>query len=137
MKRPLDSLRSSTVYKRYSPIIRHYGHSNIISIGTALFGVFLIVNLSNNVIERVMLFPGGLSFYLGLIAILLGTIKTLAVFKPNSKIKKWSLMGITLIWLIISWAYMVNGAQNTGFIMAGMIVGSCYVELWRGDYGNS
>lgn len=136
MKRSLDSLRSSTVYKRYSPIIRHYGHSNIISLGTALFGLCLIVNLSNNVIERVILFPGGLSFYLGLIMMLLGAIKTIAVFKSYAKIKKWSLIGITLIWLVIVWAYAVNGTQNTGFIMAGMIVGSCYVELWRGDYGD-
>ena len=137
MKNPLDPLKSSTAYKRYSPIVRHYGHSNIISLGTVLFGMFLILNASDNVIEHVMIFPDGLSVYIGLIMIFLGTIKTLVVFKPNYKLKKWSLMGITLIWLIITWAYIVNGTHNMGFVMAGMIVGSCYVELWRGDYGNN
>ena len=120
--------------KRYMPIIVHYGHSVVLSLGTVFFGLFLLVNHKNNVIERVELFPEGVSEYFGVAMLLMGLIKLLSVFRPENRIKKWSLIFITLLWLVVSWAYVVNRSQNTGFIMAATLAASCYVELWRGDY---
>lgn len=135
MGKSIEKLKSSfNRVGRYLPIVIHYGHSVVISVGTAIFGAFIITYSSDNVIERVVLFPDGISKYVGLVAILLGLIKIFAVFQPNNKFKKWSLICITLLWLIISWSYAVDSAQNMGVIMAAIIAASCYVELWRGDY---
>lgn len=135
MDKNIEKLKSSFNWiKRYLPIVLHYGHSVVISVGTAIFGAFLITYSADNVIERVVLFPDGLSVYVGMVAILLGLIKIFAVFQPNNKVKKWSLICIALLWLIISWSYVVDSAQNMGIIMAPIITASCYVELWRGDY---
>lgn len=120
--------------KRHMPIIIHYGHSVVLSLGTVFFGLFLLINRRNNVIERVELFPEGVSEYFGVAMLLVGLIKLLSVFRPENRIKKWSLILITLLWLVVSWAYVVNRSQNTGFIMAATLAASCYVELWRGDY---
>lgn len=120
--------------KRYLPIVLHYGHSVVLSMGTIWFGIFLLLNYRNNVIERVDIFPEGVSEYYATVMLIMGSIKLLSVFKPDNKVKKWSLIGITLLWLVIAWAYVVNRSQNTGFIMAATLAASCYVELWRGDY---
>ena len=135
MDKIIEKLKSSfNRIKRYLQVVLHYGHSVVISVGTAIFGAFLIMYSADNVIERVVLFPDGLSAYFGTVAILLGLIKIFAVFQPNNKVKKWSLICIALLWLIISWSYVVDSAQNMGVIMAPIIAASCYVELWRGDY---
>ena len=120
--------------KRYMPIVIHYGHSVVLSLGTVFFGIFLLLNYRNNVIERVDIFPEGVSEYYGVTMMLAGLIKLLSVFRPDNKTKKWSLIIITLMWLVVSWAYVVNRSQNTGFVMAATLAASCYVELWRGDY---
>lgn len=135
MDKIIEKLKSSfNRIKRYLPVVLHYGHSVVISAGTAIFGAFLITYSADNVIERVVLFPDGLSAYFGTVAILLGLIRIFTVFQPNNKVKKWSLICIALLWLIISWSYVVDSAQNMGVIMAPIITASCYVELWRGDY---
>ena len=137
MNKSIEKLKSSfNRVRRYLPVVLHYGHSVVISAGTAIFGAFLITYSADNVIERVVLFPDGMSSYVGTVAILLGLIKIFAVFQPNNKVKKWSLICIALLWLIISWSYAVDSAQNMGIIMAPIIAASCYVELWRGDYRN-
>ena len=128
MKKVLDSIR------KYLPIIIYYGHAVVLSLGTTLFGLLLIINNPNNVIERVELFPHQISLYFGTVMMFLGVLKLMTVFKPNNKIKKWSLIGITLLWLIITWAYLVGQTQNTGSVMAATLSASCYVELWRGDF---
>lgn len=128
MKDIIDSIR------KYVPLITHYGHAVVLSLGTTLFGMLLILNNPKNVIERVELFPHQTSLYFGIVMMILGVLKLMTVFKPNNKIKKWSLMGITLLWLIITWAYLVNPTQNTGSVMAVTLSASCYVELWRGDF---
>ena len=128
MKEVLDSIR------KYLPIIIYYGHAVVLSLGTTLFGLLLIINNPNNVIERVELFPHQISLYFGTVMMFLGVLKLMTVFKPNNKIKKWSLIGITLLWLIITWAYLVGQTQNTGSVMAATLSASCYVELWRGDF---
>ena len=116
-------------------IMRYYATALIIAIGTFIFGMLLIRN-TNNVVERVVLFPEGTSDIIGGIMIFLSTLKQLTVFRPNSKIKKYALMGITLCWLTITWAYLINQSQNTGSVMSIMITMICYLELWRGDYSD-
>lgn len=128
MKNVLDSIR------KHLPIFIHYGHSVVLSLGTVLFGMLLVLNNPKNVIERVELFPHQSSLYFGTVMMFLGLLKLMTVFKPNNRVKKWSLIGITLLWLIITWAYLVNGTQNTGSVMAATLSASCYVELWRGDF---
>ena len=128
MKDVLDSIR------KHLPIFIHYGHSVILSLGTTIFGILLLINNRNNVIERVELLPHESSLYFGTVMMFLGTLLLMTVFKPNNRIKKWSLIGITLLWLIITWAYLVNQTQNTGSVMAATLSASCYVELWRGDF---
>ena len=114
-------------------MIKFYSRVITISIGTIIFGVFLIIN-DRNVVERVVLFPPGFSVAFGYLMIIVSVIKILAVFKHGSKLKKYALIAITLCWLTIGWAYVINGSQNTGFVMAFIISTLCYIELWRGDY---
>ena len=116
-------------------MIKFYSRVIALCIGTAFFGLFLIIN-DRNVVERVVLFPQGFSITLGYLAIIVSVIKMLAVFKRGLKIKKYALIAITLFWLTIGWAYVINGSQNTGFVMAFLISTLCYIELWRGDYGD-
>ena len=87
-----------------------------------------------NVIQRVELFPEGTSVALGITMIILAILKLCLVFKKDSNLKKYVLLAITMCWLTISWAYIVNQTQNTGSVMALMITAICYLELWRGDY---
>lgn len=128
MKDVLDSIR------KHLPIVIHYGHAVVLAIGTILFGLLLIVNNPKNVLERVELFPHQTSLYFGTVMMLLGVLKLMTVFKPNNRIKKWSLIGMALLWLTITWAYLVIGTQNPGSIMALTLSASCYVELWRVDF---
>ena len=117
-------------------MIKFYSRVIAISIGTIAFGLFLLINNDNNVVERVVLFPPGFSVVFGHLMIIVSTIKLLAVFKRGLKLKKYALIAITLCWLTIGWAYVINGSQNTGFVMAFLISALCYIELWRGDYGD-
>ena len=128
MKDKLDIIR------KHFPIFIHYGHAVVLATGTILFGMLLIINNPKNVIERVELFPHQTSLAFGTVMMILGVIKLITFFKPNNRIKKWSLIGITLLWLTITWAYLVNGTQNTGSVMALTLSASCYVELWRVDF---
>ena len=130
MKDVLDSIR------KHLPIVMYYGHAVVLSLGTTLFGLMLLINNPRNVIERVELFPHQTSLYFATVMMFWGVLKLMTVFKPNNRIKKWSLIAITLLWLIIAWAYLVNGTQNTGSVMAITLAASCYVELWRGDFRN-
>lgn len=116
-------------------MIKFYSRVIALCIGTAFFGLFLIIN-DSNVVERVVLFPQGFSIIFGYLAIIVSVIKMLSVFKHGIKIKKYALIVITLFWLTIGWAYVINGSQNTGFVMAFLITVLCYIELWRGDYGD-
>ena len=118
---------------RFTPLIKFYGHVLTISIGSIFYGLFLILN-QRNVVERVVLFPAGFSVIFGSTMMLVSTIKIFAVFKHGSKIKKYALITITLCWLTIGWAYLINRTQNHGFIMAFTITALCYIELWRGDF---
>lgn len=120
---------------RFTPLVKFYSRVITISIGTIIFGLFLIIN-HNNVVERVVLFPPGFSVIFGWSMILVSVIKLLSVFKHGFKLKKYALIAITMCWLTIGWAYLTNNTQNTGFVMAFTITALCYIELWRGDYGN-
>ena len=116
-------------------MIKFYSRIIALCIGTAFFGLFLIIN-DSNVVERVVLFPQGFSITFGYLMIIVSVIKMLSVFKRGLKIKMYALIAITLCWLTIGWAYVINGSQNTGFVMAFLISTLCYIELWRGDYGD-
>lgn len=118
---------------RFTPMIKFYSRVMAISIGTIIFGLFLIIN-DSNVVERVVLFPSGFSITFGWLMIMVSAIKMLSIFKRGFKIKKYALIAITLCWLTIGWAYLTNSTQNTGFVMAFTISTLCYIELWRGDY---
>lgn len=117
------------------PMVRHYSIALILTFGTSAFGTLLMYNIKN-VIERVELFPPGTGGLLGLTMILLAILKLCLVFKRDSNLKKYVLLAITLCWVTISWAYIINQTQNTGSVMALMITGICYLELWRGDYSD-
>ena len=119
--------------KIINPIVRHYSIALILTLGTSAFGALLIHNMKN-VIQRVELFPEGTSVALGITMIILAILKLCLVFKKDSNLKKYVLLAITMCWLTISWAYIVNQTQNTGSVMALMITAICYLELWRGDY---
>jgi hypothetical protein len=114
-------------------MIKFYSRVIAIAIGTIAFGSFLLIN-NNNVVERVVLFPPGFSIIFGHAMILVSVIKLLSVFRHGLKLKRYALIAITLCWLTIGWAYVINGSQNTGFVMAFTLSTLCYIELWRGDY---
>lgn len=119
--------------KIINPIVRHYSIALILTLGTSALGALLIHN-TKNVIERVELFPEGASIAMGITMVILAILKLCLVFKKDSNLKKYVLLAITMCWLTISWAYIVNQTQNTGSVMALMITAICYLELWRGDY---
>jgi hypothetical protein len=114
-------------------MIKFYSRVITISIGTIIFGLFLLIN-NNNVVERVVLFPQGFSVIFGHTMIIASVIKLFSIFKRGFKLKKYALIAITLCWLTIGWAYLTNSSQNTGFVMAFTLSTLCYIELWRGDY---
>ena len=134
-----DSINKLTLLKYKSePIIsmmKHYAIALTLSLGTSVVGFLFIHNLKN-VVERVELFPDGTSDFLGTAMIILCIIKVFTVFKKGSKLKKYALIGITLCWITITWAYAVNQTQNAGLAMSAMITIICYLELWRGDYSD-
>ena len=70
MKKVLDSIR------KHWPIIIHYGHGVILSLGTIVFGILLLINNRNNVIERVDLFPQQTSLYFGMVMMFFGSATT-------------------------------------------------------------
>lgn len=114
-------------------MIKFYSRVIAISIGTIIFGLFLIIN-DSNVVERVVLFPPGFSVNFGYFMMVVSVTKIMSIFKRGLKLKKYALIAITLCWLTIGWAYLTNSTQNTGFVMAFLISTLCYIELWRGDY---
>ena len=114
-------------------MIKFYSRVIALCIGTIIFGLFLTIN-DSNVVERVVLFPQGFSIIFGWLVIIVSVIKLLSIPKHGLKLKKYALIAITLCWLTIGWAYVINGSQNTGFVMAFTISTLCYIELWRGDY---
>ena len=116
-------------------MIKFYSRIIALCIGTTFFGLFLIIN-DRNVVERVVLFPQGFSITFGYLMIIVSLIKMLSVFKHGLKIKKYALIAITLCWLTIGWAYLTNNVQSNGSVMAFTITALCYIELWRGDYGD-
>lgn len=118
---------------RIMPYIRHYSHILNITIGTIIFGIFLIMN-DQNVIQRVSMFPESFSNIIGSLMIGLGVIKTYLTLANKRKYKKYILIAITLCWLTIVWSYLINHTQNTGSVMALIITVGCYLELWRGEY---
>lgn len=118
---------------RIMPYIRHYSHILNITIGTVIFGIFLIMN-DKNVIQRVPIFPESFSDIIGSLMIGLGVIKTYLTLSNKRKYKKYILIAITLCWLTIVWSYLINNTQNTGSVMALIITVGCYLELWRGEY---
>ena len=104
-----DVIRKILSYlSRFTPMIKFYSRVIALCIGTAFFGLFLIIN-DKNVVERVVLFPQGFSITFGYLMIIVSVVKMLAVFKPRLKIKKYALIAITLCWLTIGWAYVING----------------------------
>lgn len=124
---------TSNYFESKWPLIKHYVHIFNITIGTILFGWLLIRN-DSNVVERVILFPDGFSNIMGSLMVIMGVYKIFLTFKGRSRVKKYVLIGITLCWLTISWAYLINLTQNTGSVMAIMVTAGCYIELWRGEY---
>lgn len=120
---------------RFTPLVKFYSRVLVICLGTIIYGIFLIKN-HNNVVERVILFPRGFSVTFGTIMIIVSITKLLSVFRYGFKLKKYALIAITLCWLTIGWSYLTNSMPNNSFVMAFTITALCYVELWRGDYGD-
>lgn len=116
-------------------MIKFYSRVIAISVGTIIVGLSFIIN-NNNVIERVVLFPPGFSTTFAYFMIIVSVIKVFSVFKHGLKLKKYALIAITLCWLTIGWAYLTNNAHSSGSVMAFIITVLCYIELWRGDFGD-
>ena len=134
LRKERDVIKKILAYlSRFTPMIKFYSRVITISIGTIIYGIFLIKN-HNNVVERVVLFPMGISSIFGSLMIIVSVIKLVSIFKSGFKLKKYALIAITLCWLTIGWAYLTNSIPNTGFVMAFTISTLCYIELWRGDY---
>lgn len=123
-------------------MIKHYRHLIAILLWTAFFGVTLFFQ-RGNIIDQIDLFTSTYVDYLiGTLMIALPLIKAVAVYKSEQEldqgwgfIKKWSLIGIAVIWLVITWAYLFNDVPNVGYVMSSFLAYSAYAELGRGDFG--
>ena len=114
-------------------ILKYYSNAVAICIFTAWFGIGLLES-NRNVIDRVDLFAPRLDLFIGALMIGLSILKVISLFLPQRKLKKITLLGIALLWVFITWAYLNNDVPNVGYRMSGLITTICYLELWRGDY---
>lgn len=114
-------------------ILKYYSNAVLICVFTAWFGMGLLES-NRNVIDRVDLFAPRLDWVIGMLMIVLSVFKVLSLFLPQKKLKKITLLGIALLWVFITWAYLHNTTPNIGYRMSGLIAVLCYLELWRGDY---
>lgn len=92
--------------------------------------------------DQIKLFPTQtMAKTVAVIMIIMPVIKLTSIVILNRKkskfwivIKKWSLILIATIWLVITWAYLFNDVPNVGYVMSSFISFDAYAELGRGVY---
>lgn len=114
-------------------IIKYYANMVAICIGTSFFG-WGIISSGRNVLNRLVIFSNDLDRTIGLAFMVLSLIKLISLFLPYRSLRKFSLLGIFTLWLLVTWAYLHNPISNTGYYMSGLIAALCFLELWRGDF---
>lgn len=117
----------------YWPALRYRLHIVVLCIGTFAYGLTLLLDVLGKPLSYIDLFPlwGDLLLLPSLLLLPIG--KIVAIFHPNPRTKKYFLMGILLCWLAITWGYWNTETPNVGYVITGMVVLLCYVELYRGE----
>lgn len=115
-------------------VMQYYAIPLVLSFGTLLYGIGMIWN-RNNIVDRINLFPPNFDVLIGAIMILLAIFKIRSIFSPSRppRYRKIAMIGMAVVWLVLTWVYFKNSSYNAG-IMSAIITVACYVELWRGDY---
>ncbi|MGX7393973.1 hypothetical protein [Carnobacterium mobile] len=115
--------------------IKYYAVTYWICFVTAWFGFLLIYN-AENVIERLKLFEDSFDIYVGLCMIVLSITKVVSLLSRWQYVKKISLIGIALMWLLVTWFYLNSPTTNTSYVISIGMAGLCYIQLYRGDYSD-
>lgn len=114
---------------------RYYAIAIILSIGTMVYGLHLIM-YGRNVISGLDLLPIYDDILVGAIMISLGVAKVFSLYLKPIFLKKWALIGMMICWSVITWAYFKNDISNFGYIMSATLTLICGAELYRGDFSD-
>lgn len=107
-----------------------------------MWGGITLIYQQHNVIDRLTIFDNPkMGWLIGSLMIIFPIVKIVAVYmneQTHSRVwqflKKWSLIGVAVIWLVIAWAYAVNATTNMGYVTATFPSIVAYIELWRGRF---
>lgn len=115
--------------------IRHYQYTLWLSLGTIVYGISLLVN-DENIINRLQFFSKEIDSYLGILMIIVASFKIISVLMEFKRLKRISLLGVLASWLIVFWAYLSSTTQNNSWVITGIVIGFCYIALYRGDFSD-
>lgn len=113
--------------------VRHYQYTLWLSLGTVAYGISLLVN-KENIINRVQFFSQEIDSAIGTLMIIVASLKIIAVLMEFKRLKRLSLLGVLASWLIVFWAYLSSPTQNNSWILTIIVIGFCYIALYRGDF---
>lgn len=119
--------------KSYWPALRQRMHTVILCIGTFAYGWTLLLDVLGKPLSNIDLFPHWGDLLLFPFMLLLPIGKIVTIFIPNARTRKYFLMGILFCWLALTWGYWNTEIPNSGYLVTGMVVLHCYVELYRGE----
>jgi len=120
--------------------VRHYQYTLWLSLGTIAYGISLLVN-DENIINRLKffskeIFSKEIDSYLGILMIAVASFKIISVLMEFKRLKRISLLGVLASWLIVFWSYLSSTTQNNSWVITGIIIGFCYIALYRGDFSD-
>ncbi|MGG4255115.1 hypothetical protein ABEW12_17095 [Bacillus licheniformis] len=113
--------------------VRYHSVPIALSIITFLFGQALLFPQSN-VVNRLILFPHGTDTFVGITMMVLAVGKIVSLLFWNKAMQRIFLIGMTVCWVLIGWAYFNHITPNTSHLMAWGLAAIGYAELWRGDF---
>lgn len=107
-----------------------------------MWGGITLIYQQHNVIDRLTIFDNPrMGWIVGFLMIIFPIVKIVAVYMKEQShnhvwqfLKKWSLIGVAVIWLVIAWAYAVNATTNMGYVTATFPSIVAYIELGRGRF---
>lgn len=119
----------------------HYSNLIVISTWTFIFGATLAFQ-QYETLQRLTLFNSitvrnVVTFFM----IFLPFINVTSVIMNSKKkrkmwvvMKKWALIMIASMWVLVTWAYLINDIPNVGYVLSSFIAIQTYMELGRGDF---
>lgn len=122
--------------------MNHYSRLILILVWSFWFGVTLFLQTGVNNHTVILFEHTSLKYVVSILLMLLPIIKTISVIIEQRKggtktvilFKKWSLIFIATLWLVIACSYALNEVANSGFITSSFIAVNTYIEIGRSDF---